>query len=228
MTHPDFADIGACLFDAYGTLFDVHSAVAKEAAALGEKAQPVSEAWRSKQLQYTWLRSLMGAHADFWQVTGEALDHALASHGVDDARLRERLMEAYLRLDTYPEVAGALKRIKDGGCTTAILSNGEPRMLAAAVDSAGIAALLDDVITVEAVGIYKPDPRVYRLGSERTGVAAGRICFVSSNAWDICGAAHFGFNCAWINRFAQQRERLPGTPKAEVATLDEVAALLGL
>jgi 2-haloacid dehalogenase len=137
-------------------------------------------------------------------------------------------MDLYLKLDTYPEVPAALKRIKAGGCKTAILSNGEPRMLASAVDSAGLKDLLDDVITVEPVGIYKPDPRVYRLGVERAGVPAERICFVSSNAWDICGAANFGFNCAWINRFGQQRERLPGTPKAEVATLDEVAELLGL
>lgn len=228
MTHPDFANIDACLFDAYGTLFDVHSAVAKEAAALGDKAQGVSATWRDKQLQYTWLRSLMGEHTDFWQVTGDALDYALGSQGVEDAALRQRLMDLYLTLDTYPEVPGALKRIKDSGRKTAILSNGEPRMLASAVDSAGIKDLLDDVITVEAVGIYKPDPRVYRLGAERGGAPAERICFVSSNAWDVHGAANFGFNCAWINRFGQQPERLPGAPKAEVRTLDEVAGLLGL
>jgi 2-haloacid dehalogenase len=228
MTHPHFTNIDACLFDAYGTLFDVHSAVAKESAALGDKAQAVSATWRDKQLQYTWLRSLMGEHTDFWQVTGDALDYALASQGVEDAGLRQRLMDLYLTLDTYPEVPGALKRIRDSGRKTAILSNGEPRMLASAVDSAGIKDLLDDVITVEAVGIYKPDPRVYGLGAERSGAPAERICFVSSNAWDVHGAANFGFNCAWINRFGQQRERLPGTPKAEVRTMDEVAELLGL
>lgn len=228
MSHPDFADIGACLFDAYGTLFDVHSAVAKEAGALGDKADSVSAAWRQKQLQYTWLRSLMREHADFWQVTGDALDYALASHGVEDSDLRARLMDLYLRLDTYPEVPGALRRLKDAGVTTGILSNGEPRMLTAAVDSANIRELLDDVITVEPLGVYKPDPRVYELGVERTGVAKDRICFVSSNAWDVCGAAHHGFRVAWINRFDQQPERLPGAPKATVKTLDEVAELLGV
>lgn len=228
MSNPAFADTAACLFDAYGTLFDVHSAVAKEAGHLGDKADSISALWRQKQLQYTWLRSLMRQHADFWQVTGDALDFALESHGVPDPALRQRLMDLYLTLDTYPEVARTLQRLRAAGCLTGILSNGEPGMLDAAVQSARIGAHLDHVITVEDVGIYKPDARVYQLGVERTGVAAGRICFVSANAWDVAGAAHFGFNVAWINRFAQKAERLPGTPKAEIETLDEVADLLGV
>jgi 2-haloacid dehalogenase len=227
MTHADFADIGACLFDAYGTLFDVHSAVAQEAGALGDKADGVSQLWRRKQLEYTWLRSLMRAHADFYQVTADALDFALASHGVDDAELRERLLELYLTLDAYPEVPDTLRRIKDAGIATGILSNGEPRMLTAAVDSANLRELLDEVITVEPVGVYKPDPRVYDLGVERTGVAASRIAFVSANAWDAAGAAHHGFNVIWLNRFQQRPENLPGTPSATAYKLDEVAALLG-
>jgi 2-haloacid dehalogenase len=226
--HPAFADIGACLFDAYGTLFDVHAAVGTEAQALGEKAEPVSQTWRQKQLQYTWLRSLMGAHADFWQVTGDALDYALAAHGVDADGLRDRLMTAYLTLDTYPEVPDALRRLKDAGVRIGILSNGSPDMLQAAVDGAGLADLLDPVLSIETVGIYKPDPRVYQLGVDSTGVAAERICFVSANAWDVAAGAHFGYRVAWINRFGQPPERLPGRAHAEVATLDEVAALLGL
>jgi 2-haloacid dehalogenase len=227
MTSTDFTDIAACLFDAYGTLFDVHSAVAQEAGALGDKADPVSQLWRRKQLEYTWLRSLMRVHADFYQVTADALDHALAAHGIDDRELRERLLELYLTLDAYPEVPDTLDRIRAKGIGTGILSNGEPRMLTAATDSANLRARLDDVISVEPVGIYKPDQQVYELGVERMGVAAERIAFVSANAWDACGAAHFGFQVIWLNRFAAMPEHLPGTPKATATTLDQVADLLG-
>jgi len=227
MTDTALADAGACLFDAYGTLFDVHSAVDQEAAKLGDKASAVSATWRQKQLQYTWLRTLMDSYVDFWTITGEALDYALASHGVAAPELRERLLELYLRLDTYPEVPAALERIKASGRTTGILTNGEPRMIESAVKAAGIDGLLDHIITVDPIRIYKPDARVYDLGVQRTGLARDRICFVSSNAWDVSGAAHFGFQVAWINRFEQPPERLPGTPRAEVRTLDQVAALLG-
>jgi 2-haloacid dehalogenase len=225
---PAFADIGACLFDAYGTLFDVHAAVGTETQALGDTAGPMSQTWRQKQLQYTWLRSLMGAHADFWQVTGDALDYAMSAHGIADDALRERLMTAYLTLDTYPEVPDALRRLQAAGVRIGILSNGSPDMLRAAVDGAGLGDLLDPVLSIEEVGIYKPDPRVYQLGVDRTEVAAARICFVSANAWDVAGGAHFGYRVAWINRFAQPPECLPGRADAEVATLDEVARLLGV
>ncbi len=228
MAHPAFGDIGACVFDAYGTLFDVHSAAARERAALGAAADAVSETWRLKQLQYTWLRSLMGHHVDFWQVTGDALDYALETHGIDDAALRARLMDCYLSLAPYPEVPGVLARLHDAGVKCAILSNGAPEMLAAAVRNANIADSLDAVLSVEEIGIYKPDPRVYRLAVERLGVPAERIAFQSSNAWDANGAAAFGFNVAWINRFGQRRERLPGEIAAELKTLDELPALLGL
>ena len=227
MTSTDFTDIAACLFDAYGTLFDVHSAVAQEAGALGDKADPVSQLWRRKQLEYTWLRSLMRAHADFYQVTADALDHSLAVHGITDRELRERLLELYLTLDPYPEVPDTLDRIRAKGIGTGILSNGEPRMLTAATDNANLRARLDDVISVEPVGVYKPDPRVYELGVERMGVAADRTAFVSANAWDACGAAHFGFQVIWLNRFGAMPEQLPGTPKATATTLDQVADLLG-
>lgn len=228
MAHPDFADIGACVFDAYGTLFDVHSAVRRGGGALGDKADGVSALWRQKQLEYTWLRSLMGAHADFWQVTGESLDYALAAHGISDAKLRARLMDLYLSLDAYPDVAEALKRLRAGGKTTAILSNGAPKMLEAAVASAGLTELVGAVLSVEDVGIYKPDRRVYQLAVERMRVSPRRICFVSTNAWDACGAAYFGFRVAWMNRFGQQPERLPGAPAAVIGTLSELPALLGL
>ncbi len=228
MTNPAFSDIGACVFDAYGTLFDVHSAVARGGAALGDKAQAVSESWRQKQLEYTWLRSLMGAHADFWQVTSDGLDFALAAHGVDDPALKQRLLDLYLTLDAYPDVADCLGALRGGGKATAILSNGAPPMLEAAVGSAGLARLLDHVLSVETVGIYKPDRRVYQLAVDTLGTAAERICFVSTNPWDASGAAHFGFKVAWMNRFDKQPDRLPGEVLAEITSLAELPGLLGL
>ena len=228
MSHPAFQDIGACVFDAYGTLFDVHSAARRAGDALGEKAAAVSAVWRDKQLQYTWLRSLMGAHADFWQVTGEALDFALASQGIEEPALRARLMELYLSLEAYPDAVPALSKLRAGGKQTAILSNGAPEMLGAAVESAGLDAVLDAALSVEEVGVYKPDSRVYQLAVDRLGVEAGRICFVSTNCWDAHGAARFGFQVAWMNRFGQQDERLPGTPAAVMQGLDELPGLLGL
>ncbi len=228
MTHPAFAEIGACVFDAYGTLFDVHSAVRRGGAALGDKAEKVSALWRQKQLEYTWLRSLMGAHADFWQVTAEGLDYALAAHGMQDASLHARLMDLYLSLEAYPDVADALKRLRAGGKKTAILSNGAPEMLNAAVASAGLSELLDAVLSVEDVGIYKPDRRVYQLAADRLQLAPARVCFVSTNAWDASGAAYFGFRVAWLNRFRQPPERLPGAPATTIESLHELPALAGL
>ena len=228
MSNPAFADIGACVFDAYGTLFDVHSAVGRNREALGDKADAVSVLWRQKQLEYTWLRSLMGAYVDFWQITGDGLDYALAANEVDDAELRRRLMDLYLSLDAYPDVTGALDRLRAGGKKTAILSNGAPAMLEAAVTSANLGARLDAALSVDELRVFKPDARVYQLAVERLGVEAGRICFVSTNAWDACGAAYFGFNVAWLNRFGQKPERLPGAPAAVISTLVELPALLGL
>ena len=223
-----FTDIGACVFDAYGTLFDVHSAAARCKADLGAKADAVSQTWRTKQLEYTWLRSLMGQYVDFWQITGDALDFALDTHTVDDRVLRDRLMSSYLELDAYPEVKDVLGRLKGAGVKCAILSNGAPDMLAAAVRNADIGDLLDGVLSVEDVGIFKPHPSVYQLAVDRLDVVAGRIAFQSSNAWDAAGAAAFGFHVAWINRFGQRRERLPGTADAELTTLAELPALLGI
>ncbi len=228
MAHPAFADIGAAVFDAYGTLFDVNSAAQRRRARLGDKADKLAEIWRLKQLQYTWLRSLMGTHADFWRVTGDALDFAMAAVNIDDRALRDDLMELYLSLEAYPEVASMLVRLKKAGLKTAILSNGSPRMLDAAVKSAGLDALLDAVLSVEEVGIFKPHPSVYRLAVERLGISARRISFQSSSAWDAVAAAQFGFKAAWCNRFGQPRERLTAEPHAEIKTLAELPALLGV
>ena len=228
MTRARLDNIGACVFDAYGTLFDVAAAAERCRAALGDAAGPLAALWREKQLQYTWLRGLMGEHADFWQVTGEALDYAMGALSLDDRDLRVRLMDLYLALDAYAEVEPVLKRLKAAGMKTAILSNGSPKMLAAAVASAGLADSLDAVLSVEEVGVFKPHPDVYRLGVDRLGLPAAEMAFHSANAWDAAAAAHFGYRAVWINRFGQPPERMPGTPAAELDSLDGVADLLGL
>ncbi|MDH3713639.1 MAG: haloacid dehalogenase type II [Gammaproteobacteria bacterium] len=226
MSNPEFSGITACVFDAYGTLFDVHSAVARHSDAMGNVGDRVSQMWRTKQLEYTWLRSLMGRHADFWQVTGDALDYALNAFDIGDKTLRDSLMDAYLTLSPYPEVRDVLSQLKQRGVQLAILSNGAPNMLGVAVASAEIADLLDEVLSVEDVGIYKPDPRVYQLAVDRLQITPEQISFQSSNAWDAVGAAAFGFKVAWVNRFAQHRERLPAQPQAEIRTLAELLDLL--
>lgn len=228
MADRPLAAVSACVFDAYGTLFDLTSAARRCADALGGKAESVGTLWRTRQLEYSWLRSLMGAHADFWQVTGEALDYALAVHRIADTALRARLMDAFLHIEAYPDAVTVLEALKRAGRPAAILSNGSPRMLDAAVQSAGLAHLLDHVLSVEEAGIYKPHRSVYELAVRRLGVSAERICFVSSNGWDAAGAAHFGFKAVWANRGGAPRERLPGEVVAELAGLDPLPALLGL
>jgi 2-haloacid dehalogenase len=227
-TMSDFSAIKACVFDAYGTLFDVHSAVGRHRERLGENASAVSALWRTKQLEYTWLRSLMQRHADFWQVTADALDYSLDSFGISDAALREDLLNAYLRLDCYPEVVDVLSTLKQASLQLAILSNGSPQMLEAVALGNKLDKLLDANLSVESVGIFKPDPRVYQLAVDELGVAPEQISFQSSNAWDAAGAASFGFKVAWINRFGQRRERLPDAPHAELHTLAELPSLVGL
>lgn len=228
MRQISLSGVGACVFDAYGTLFDVNAAAARCRDALGDKAEPLAVLWRQKQVSYSWLRSLMGRHADFWQVTGEALDFAMQTFGFSDPALRARLMDCYRRLDAYPDAAGVLKTLKAAGIPTAILSNGSRGMLADAVSSAGLGGSLDAVLSIEDAGIYKPHASVYRLAVDRLGVSAGRICFLSSNGWDAHGAAAFGFQVVWINRARQPAERLPGTLAGEVGGLSELPALLGL
>ncbi len=224
----DIDGIKACVFDAYGTLFDFNAAAAHCRDDLGDKADKLSEIWRGKQLQYTWLRSLMGDYVPFWQVTGDALDYAFAALGLDDPDLRAKLMQLYMNLDAYADAKPMLERLKAGGMKTAILSNGSPEMLDAAVTHAGLADLLDACLTVDGLGIYKPHPSVYRLAVDRFGVSAGEICFQSSNAWDAVGAAHFGFRVVWINRFGQAREVLTAQPDREVGSLADLPPLLGL
>ncbi len=219
-------NIKACVFDAYGTLFDVHSAVGKYDERLGDVADQVSNIWRTKQLEYTWLRSLMKKHADFWQVTQDALDYALDVFDIADKQLRDELIDAYLELECYPDVPDTLLKLKDSGRQIAILSNGSPAMLEAVVKSSGLDDLVRTILSVEIVGIFKPDPTVYQLAVDRLGVTAAEIVFMSANAWDAVGATAFGLRVAWINRFTQRMERLPFQPDIEIKTLAELPDLL--
>jgi 2-haloacid dehalogenase len=218
--------IRACVFDAYGTLFDFGSAAAACADVLGGDAARLTALWRDKQIAYTWLRAVQGRHADFWQVTGDGLDFALAAMGREDPALRERLMHLYLTLAPFPDAVGTLRRVRAIGMRTAILSNGSPAMLAPLVEAAGIGGLLDAVMSVEEAGVFKPAPEVYRLAVDRLGVKPEEIVFLSSNGWDAWAASAFGFRVVWCNRYAQPPELLPGAPDHEIRTLAELPALL--
>ena len=219
--------IRACVFDAYGTLFDVHAPAAKLAKEIGERATEVSALWRRKQLEYTWLRSLMGVHADFWKVTGDALDYALEAHGIDDLGLKDELMVLYLKLDAFADAREGLKALRARGLRTAILSNGSPSMLDAAVRAAGLDRLLDFVLSAEEVGIYKPSRRVYRHAMHKLVIHdAPSICFVSANPWDAQAAAQFGFQAVRIDRYGLKDDRIPGRPAAMIKELTELVKLV--
>ena len=218
--------IKVCVFDAYGTLLDYGSAAADCRDALGEKFAALTTLWRDKQLQYTWLRTLERRHADFWQVTADALDFTLETLEISDRALRDRLLNLYLRLEPFPEVHDVLRTLRAAGFKTAILSNGTSTMLAAAVAHAKLDGLLDAVLSVDAVGVFKPHPDVYRLATDRFGVAPEEVSFHSANAWDAWGASAFGLRVVWCNRYAQRAERLPGRPEHVVTTLAELPALL--
>ena len=226
--------ITTCIFDAYGTLFDVGAAARNAADEPGREAfakdwPRIAEHWRLKQLQYTWLRAVMNAHTDFWDVTQDGLDWALEASGhEDDPELRERLLQLYWELDAYPEVPAMLADLKKGGLNTAILSNGSPAMLDGAVRSAGIGDLLDDVLSVESVGIFKPASAVYDLVGKRFGCEKDEVLFVSSNGWDAAAAAGYGFVTAWVNRAGDPVDRLPARPTHFLEDLTGIPGLVGL
>jgi len=218
--------IQACVFDAYGTLFDFNSAARAASNQLGDDWPRISEIWRQKQLQYTWLRGVAGRHADFWQVTGDALDYALATLRVNRPGLRARLLDLYLHLDCYPEVPETLIRLQAAGLKLAILSNGTPAMLAEVVRHNGLESLFDAVLSVEEVGVFKPHPAVYALVSDRLQLSPTAICFFSSNAWDAYSAKASGLRVLWCNRFAQAPERIPTTPDGEIDDLSALPSIL--
>jgi 2-haloacid dehalogenase len=226
MTGEPLRGVRACVFDAYGTVFDFASAAARCADALGDAAARLTALWRDKQVQYSWLRAAQSRHADFWQVTGDALDFALETLGLVEPGLRDRLMQLYLALDPFPEVPEVLRQLRTAGFSTAMLSNGTSEMLAAVIDNAGLTGLFDHVLSVEEVGVYKPHPKVYRLACDRLGLPAGDIAFQSSNAWDAHAASAFGMRTLWCNRYGQRRERLPGRPDREIHSLAELPALV--
>jgi 2-haloacid dehalogenase len=219
--------VRACVFDAYGTLFDFASAARQCRDVLGGDINRLTSLWRDKQLQYTWLRAAQGRHEDFWQVTGDALDFSLETLSLDKPGLRERLMVLYLTLDAFPEVHTVLIKLKAAGLRTAILSNGSPKMLDAAIKAAKLDTLVDEILSVEEVGVYKPHPKVYQLAVDRLGVPASAIAFQSSNAWDAYAASAFGMQVVWCNRYGQHREHLPGSPDREIKSLAELPVLVG-
>lgn len=226
--------ITTCVFDAYGTLFDV-AAAARQAAsepafsALKDRWPELANHWRLKQLQYTWLRAITDAHTDFWEVTQNGLDWALEATGLNgDAALRQRLLDLYWHLSAYPEVPAMLAALKSAGMQTAILSNGSPEMLDGAVYSAGISDVLDDVLSVQSVGVFKPDARVYGLVETRFNCARNEVLFVSSNGWDAAGASGYGFETAWVNRAGEPVDRLPWTPAHILTNLKSIPQLAGL
>lgn len=194
------------VFDAYGTLFDVHAAVRRHEDKAGPDGRAFSDLWRTKQLEYSWTMSLMGAYSDFWELTVKALDFAFSQYPSVNPSLRVDLLDAYWKLDCYTEVPAALKSLKERGATLAILSNGSPAMLEAAVKSSALDTLLDDIISVDAVKKYKPAPEVYELAAMQWRLYPSAISFQSSNRWDIAGAAKYGMRTVWINRFARADE----------------------
>lgn len=214
----------AFVFDAYGTLFDVHAAIGRYRAAAGPDADRFSEIWRGKQLEYTWTHTLAGRYVDFWTLTERALDFSFARFASVDRTLKPKLLDAYLTLDAFADARAVLRDLKRRGETTAILSNGSPRMLAAAVEAAKIGSDLDAVLSVDTIRIYKPRPEVYAMVTERFKIPPADVVFVSSNRWDIMGAAAFGFRTAWVNR-AKLPEEYGPAPDTVLADLNGLMAI---
>ena len=226
-------EIKAVTFDAYGTLFDVASAARALATKEGfehlkDKWVKVATTWRLKQLQYSWLRAITGDHCDFWQVTEEALDFALEESALQDAKTREALLELYWHLAAYPEVPSVLKTLKAQGVATSILSNGSKAMIDGAVGSAKIGDYLDAILSVDDVGVFKPNSKVYQMVPDRFGCKTDEVLLVSSNGWDVAGASGFGFKTLWVNRADEPVDRLPHKPFKIASDLTEVPKVLGI
>ena len=215
----------AFVFDAYGTLFDVHAAINRHRAAAGPDADRFSEIWRTKQLEYSWTLTLAGRYLDFWTLTARALDFAFARFPSVDRALRPKLLEAYWTLESFSDARSALRELRAHGASTAILSNGSPEMLTAAIDSAGIGAELDAALSVDAIRIYKPRPEAYALVTEKFNLKPADMVFVSSNRWDVMGAATCGFRTAWINRTNNAEEYGPA-PGAVLTGLNGLTMFL--
>ena len=216
----------ACIFDAYGTLFDVNAACRELSLDVGNKWQELANLWRLRQLEYTWLRNSMKEYVDFWEITSSALDYAMEVLNIENKKLKKQLLELYLKLEAYPEVKEVLGKLKDKKYKTGILSNGSTKMLNSAVKNAKIENLLDEVISVEECKIYKPSSDVYDLVEKKTDIKKDNVTFFSSNAWDMHAAANYGFKTIWVNRFDGTLERLPGKPSAIVKSLNNIDELI--
>ena len=215
-----------CIFDAYGTLFDVNAACRELSIEVGEKWQELATLWRLRQVEYTWLRNSMNEYIDFWEITENALEYAMEVLSIENKILKNKLLDLYLKLEAYPEVENILKKLKERGFKTGILSNGSDKMLESAVKNAQIENLLDEVLSVERCKVFKPSSKVYDLVNDAFNVKNNQVAFFSSNAWDMHAAANYGFKTIWVNRFNGKLERLPGKPEAIVKSLNEIIHIL--
>jgi len=218
--------IKACIFDAYGTLFDVNAACRELSKEVGDNWEKLASLWRLRQVEYTWLRNSMDEYIDFWQITSDALDYAMETLGIENDDLREELLNLYLKLEAYPEVNDILKKLKQRGLKTGILSNGSMKMLNSAVDNANIREYLDGILSVEECKIYKPSSKVYDLVKIKMQISKENVLFFSSNAWDMHAASNYGFKTIWVNRFNTKLERLPGKPIDIVRSLDKIDEII--
>lgn len=218
--------IKACVFDAYGTLFDVNAACRELSKEVGDNWEKLASLWRLRQVEYTWLRNSMDEYIDFWQITSDALDYAMETLGIENNELREELLNLYLKLEAYPEVNDLLKKLKQRGLMTGILSNGSMKMLNSAVDNANIREYLDEILSVEECKIYKPSSKVYDLVKIKMQIGKENVLFFSSNAWDMHAASNYGFKTIWVNRFNAKLERLPGKPIDIVNSLDKIDEII--
>ena len=214
--------IKACIFDAYGTLFDVNAACRELSKEVGDSWEQLASLWRLRQVEYTWLRNSMDQYIDFWQITSDALDYAMETLDIENIGLREELLNLYLKLEAYPEVKGLLTKLKQRGLKTGILSNGSMKMLNSAVDNAKIREFLDEILSVEECEIYKPASKVYDLVKIKMQINNENVLFFSSNAWDMHAASNYGFKTIWVNRFNAKLERLPGKPIEIVNSLEKI------
>jgi len=218
-------NIKVCVFDAYGTLFDVNSAAAKCKEKLGSKWEGFANAWRTTQLEYTWLRSLMKKHKNFWEITEDSLDHTMEAFKIKK-EMRNELLDLYKKLSPYPEVKECLEELKNKKIIMAILSNGTPELLKGLVESNNIQNYFDNIFSIESVGVYKPDLRVYEMPIKQYGCKPENIYFMSSNTWDISGGGVFGYNAVWINRFNKAFDKLGYKPKFVINNLKELLKII--
>ena len=215
-----------CIFDAYGTLFDVNAACRELSIEVGEKWEELATLWRLRQVEYTWLRNSMNEYIDFWKITENALEYAMEVLNIENKILKNKLLDLYLKLEAYPEVENILTKLKERGFKTGILSNGSDKMLESAVKNAQIENLLDEVLSVERCKVFKPSSKVYDLVNDAFKVKNNQVAFFSSNAWDMHAAANYGFKTIWVNRFNGKLERLPGKPEAIVKNLNGILKIL--